>query len=420
VINWRLNPDEIAYIISDGEPGILCVDPEFQSTVDPLIDREGRSIACFSMGKANGTYRAFSDLMENEGASREADVSEADGWVIIHTAAVHGRPRGALITHRGMILSAMQLAHLWHLTENDPSIVTLPLFHVAGLLLATCTMVSGGCNVVLPAFDVDLTLGSVEEFKVATFCTFPPMLKTLLDKAEEGGRDISSLKHGMGLEGPETAKRFEQLTGGTFWAGYGQSETSGFVTLAQSSKRPGSAGLPCQLSEVQILDDYGNVLPAGRLGEIAVRGPVVFKGYWNLAKETEYTFRNGWHHTGDLGRLDEAGYLWFEGRSPEKELIKPGGENVYPAEVENVIRENPLVEDVSVIGVSDSQWGEAIKAVCVLRQGASLAEADLIEFVAARIARYKKPKHVVFVPELPKLADGSIDREKVKQEHGTA
>ncbi|MEJ2716585.1 MAG: AMP-binding protein, partial [Deltaproteobacteria bacterium] len=402
VINWRLNPDEIAYIISDGAPGILCVDPEFQSTVSPLIDREGRSVACFSMGNGNGMFRAFSDLMENDGRSPETDVSDTDGWIIIHTAAVHGRPRGALITHRGMILTALQLMRPWHLTEDDPSLVMLPLFHEAGQLVAMGTVIAGGCNVVLPAFDVDQALSYIEEFRVATFGTFPPILKTILDKAEEAGRDISSLKHGMGLEEPGTAKRFEQMTGGTFWAGYGQSETSGLVTLAPYFAKPGSAGMPGHLSEVQILDEDGNVLPTGQSGEIAVRGPSVFKGYWNLEEETEYTFRNGWHHTGDRGRLDEDGYLWFEGRAPEKELIKPGGENVYPAEVEKVIREHPLVEEVSVIGVPDSQWGEAIKAVCVLRQGQSLAQGELIEFVAARIARYKKPKHVVFVPELPK------------------
>jgi long-chain acyl-CoA synthetase len=267
---------------------------------------------------------------------------------------------------------------------------------------------------------VDQVLGHIEEFKVATFGTFPPILKTILDKAEESGRDISSLKHGMGLEEPATAQRFEQMTGGTFWAGYGQSETSGLVTLAPYFERPGSAGLPCRLCDVQILDELGNLLPVGQSGEIGVRGPSVFKGYWNLEKETQYTFRGGWHHTGDRGRIDEDGYLWFEGRAPEKELIKPGGENVYPAEVEQVIKEHPQVREVSVIGVPDSQWGEAIKAICVLESGASLAEKELIEFVAGRIARYKKPKHVIFVPNLPKKEDGSIDRDKVKQDYGAA
>jgi acyl-CoA synthetase (AMP-forming)/AMP-acid ligase II len=130
------------------------------------------------------------------------------------------------------------------------------------------------------------------------------------------------------------------------------------------------------------------------------------------------TLRNGWHHTGDMGRFDQAGYLWYAGRSPAKELIKPGGENVYPAEVEKVVREHAAIAEVAVIGVPDAQWGEAIKAVCVCRPGLSVAPADLIDFVAGRIARYKKPKHVVFVAALPRTAQGAIDRAKVKQEHG--
>ena len=145
---------------------------------------------------------------------------------------------------------------------------------------------------------------------------------------------------------------------------------------------------------------------------------MVFKGYWNLTEDNEYAFRFGWHHTGDVGHFDENGYLWYEGRKAYKVLIKPGGENVYPAEVEKVLLEHPLVEEACVIGVPDKKWGEAIRALCVLKMGASLAESELVEFVASRIARYKKPKYISFITDLPKTKNGSIDREKVKAEHG--
>jgi acyl-CoA synthetase (AMP-forming)/AMP-acid ligase II len=144
----------------------------------------------------------------------------------------------------------------------------------------------------------------------------------------------------------------------------------------------------------------------------------VFLGYWNLEEDTRYTFRNGWHHTGDIGRLDENGFLWYVKRKAEKELIKPGGENVYPAEVEMAILEHPEVVEVSVIGVRDREWGEAVKAICVVKPGSSLTPQGLIDFVASRIARFKKPKFVDFVPALPKASDGSIDQEKVKAEYG--
>lgn len=203
-------------------------------------------------------------------------------------------------------------------------------------------------------------------------------------------------------------------TKASFWTGYGQSETSGAFCFASYSERPGSAGIPGFLAETQIVDDYGNVLEDEKSGEIVVRGSLVFKGYWNLQEENEYIFRDGWHHTGDLGRIDEDGYLWFNGRSPTKELIKTGGENVYPVEVEKVILAHPMVEEVAVIGVPDTQWGEAIKAVCVLKQEASISETDLMDFVASRIACFKKPKYVVFVPRLPKKEGRMIDRNEVR------
>jgi long-chain acyl-CoA synthetase len=146
-----------------------------------------------------------------------------------------------------------------------------------------------------------------------------------------------------------------------------------------------------------------------------MKGPMIFKGYWNLPEETEYTFREGWHHTGDLGQFDEYGYLWYKGRKPEKELIKTGGENVYPAEVEKVILQHTAVEKAVVFGVSDPKWKEAIKAVCQLKQGQSLETRELIDFVGERIAGFKKPRHVEFVRDLPLQKDGSIDRKKIRE-----
>ena len=192
------------------------------------------------------------------------------------------------------------------------------------------------------------------------------------------------------------------------------------VTVCPYSEKPGSAGKEGPLVKVKLVDEHDREVEVGKPGEICVRGPLVFLGYWNLEEDNRYTFREGWHHTGDIGRLDENGYLWYVKRKAEKELIKPGGENVYPAEVEKVILENPEVAEASVIGVKDVEWGEAIKAVCALKPGSSLTKQGLIDFVASRIARFKKPKYVQFVPALPKTQDGAIDREKVKADYGKA
>jgi len=169
------------------------------------------------------------------------------------------------------------------------------------------------------------------------------------------------------------------------------------------------------LADVRLFNDYDKEVESGQVGEIVVRGPMVFKGYWNLPEETSHTFREGWHHTGDQGRFDEEGFLWYAGRKAEKELIKPGGENVYPAEVEKVILQHPAVERTVVFGVPDPKWKEGIKAVCELKEGQSLELQELIDFVGERIARFKKPQYVEFVTDIPLLEDGSPDRAKVKE-----
>jgi acyl-CoA synthetase (AMP-forming)/AMP-acid ligase II len=312
------------------------------------------------------------------------------------------------------------MIQLLGLTEQDCNLGMLPLFHVGGLSATLAVMQAGGCNIILPKFEPDSALDRIERDRVTIFGEFPPMLDKILEGAAEKGRDLSSLKAVIGIERPETIRRLENETAARFWSSYGQTETSGLVSMSPYSDRPGSAGRPCLLAEVEIMDESGGLLGPGTPGEIVVRGPMVFKGYWKKDEDTAYTFRVGWHHTGDMGHLDEDGYLWYSGRLPEKELIKPGGENVYPAEVEECILQHPSIREAAVIGVPDVRWGEAIKAVCVLHTGRSLGPADLIEFVGSRIARFKKPQHVVFVPDLPRKEDGSIDRTKVKACYGDA
>jgi long-chain acyl-CoA synthetase len=199
---------------------------------------------------------------------------------------------------------------------------------------------------------------------------------------------------------------------------YGQTETSCLVSIGRYNDRPGSAGKTILLGDVRLVDDHDHAVAPGEVGEITLKGPMVFKGYWGLPEDNEYCFRNGRHHTGDLGRFDAGGFLFYAGRKAEKELIKPGGENVYPAEVEKIILQHAAVEQTVVIGVPDPKWKEGIKAVCLLKKGAVLEASELIEFVGARIARFKKPQYVEFVSELPLKKDGSIDRQEVKRMYG--
>lgn len=417
-INWRLSAEEIVFILHDADPSILLVDSEFQPMVQAQINRLSGIRQIFNLEPDDGQMKDFKTLLADGGSFTPAEVATDDGFVIIHTAAVAGRPRGALLSHGNVMAVNLQLNYCFSLTENDVHLNLLPLFHVAGLFMATNSFHAGALNVNMSKFDAVQAADLIARKKVSLIFDFSPILAALLDQQEKNGADLSSLKAVMGIESPEAIERYQAATGGTFYCMYGQTETSCLASMAPYNDRPGSAGRVIPLAGIRLVDDQDQPVPIGQVGEISVKGPMVFKGYWNLPEDNAYTFRNGWHHTGDMGRFDEQGFLWYAGRKPEKELIKPGGENVYPGEVEKVILLHPAVAKTVVFGVPDPKWKEGIKAVCQLKPGAVLATGELIEFVGQRIARYKKPQYVEFVPELPLTADGSIDRNKVKALYG--
>jgi acyl-CoA synthetase (AMP-forming)/AMP-acid ligase II len=418
-VNWRLAAEEVVQVLNDATPKLVFADAEHQPAVAAARDRLPSVQRCYAFGAAQAPFSAYAELLQSDAPLPEAEVSGDSGYVIIHTAAVAGRARGALISHRGLITASTQLIHHWNLGAEDVQLGMLPLFHITGLGLVLALQQAGGSTALSARFDPAAAVRQIAEAHVTLFAEFAPMLATLLDKAAEVGADLSSLRVVTGLDTPDTIKRFETACpNARFWAAYGQSEVSGGVTFAPYRERPGSAGRPALFSTVAVFDDLDQPLASGQTGEIVVRGPMVFQGYWNCDADNALTFRNDWHHTGDMGRFDEDGYLWYAGRSPAKELIKPGGENVYPAEVEKAILEHVAIAEVVVLGVPDAHWGEAVKAVCVCKPGERVSAEDLIEFVGQRIARFKKPKHVSFVVQLPRTAAGVIDRQAVKQEHG--
>ena len=419
-VNWRFQEEEIFFVLNDCEPRFIFVGQPYCDVVSKVVKRVEFIEQCFAMGPGTppADYLPFNSLYTHEGADRNFDISADAGFVIIHTAAVEGEPRGALLSQANIVFNSMVTLLRYHLSEKDCHICILPLFHIAGLALTMAAVHCSGKNVILERFKPDQALAAIEKEKGTTFFNFAPILKMLMEANEEAGCDISSLRHVTGMDHPENIMRFLQLVPGVnYETGFGQTEAMA-VTGGLISDRPGSAGRATPLSRVALFDDLGQEVPMGQPGEICVRSPTVFLGYWNREADNEYTFRKGWHHTGDIGRFDEDGFLWYVKRMAQKELIKPGGENVYPAEVEKVILTHAAVAEVSVIGVSDKQWGEAIKAICVLEPGQTVDPDALKEYVASRIARYKKPKHVVFVDALPKMADNEIDREKVKKDHG--
>ncbi len=417
-INWRLSLEEALFNLNDCEPVMLFVDPEYQEMIGGSKDKLPSVKDYYSMKPPGGGFPGFDTLLKNDGYFQPADVSTDDGLVIIHTAAVAGRPRGALLSHGNLICANTHISLQTNLSTDDVHLNILPLFHVGGLFMASGSFHAGALNVNMSKFDAARAVSLIEEKKVSVMFDFAPILASILEEHKKSGRNIKTLQHVAGLESPTVIESYQKLTGGTFSCMYGQTETSAIATMGRYSDRPGSAGRTIQLADVRIVDDNDKPLPAGEIGEIVVKGPMVFRGYWNLADDTASAFRGGWQHTGDLGRFDEDGFLWYEGRKAEKELIKPGGENVYPAEVEKVILEHPGVEKTVVFGVPDPKWKEGIKAVCQLKAGQTLEPRELIAFVGTRIASFKKPQYVQFVPELPKLKNGSADRAKVKELYG--
>ena len=417
-INWRLSAEEVGFNLNDCEPKLVFVDQEFQEIIESLRNKLPSVKKYFNLGPEGGKFVKFISLMDHQDTFEPVQVSTDDGFVIIHTAAVAGKPRGALLSHGNVLCANIHFIYLLNLTPRDVYLNILPLFHVGGLFLSAASFHAGSLTLNVKKFDAAKATELIQKKGVSVMLEFPPILSSILDHHENTGIDIKSLRAVSGLDSTETIERYQRFTGGHFYSTYGQTETSCLATFGLYDDKPGSAGKMLPLAEVKIVDEYDRPIPVGQVGEIIMKGPMIFKGYWNLPKDNEYTFREDWHHTGDQGRFDEDGFLWYVGRKAEKELIKPGGENVYPAEVEKVILQHPAIENTVVFGVPDPKWKEGIKAVCQLKERHSLEPQELIDFVGKRIARYKKPQYVEFVSEIPLREDGTPDRQKLKSLHG--
>ncbi|WP_321419658.1 AMP-binding protein [uncultured Desulfobacter sp.] len=414
LINRRLGEDELAHALDDTTPQVVIYDNEIKDKIGPLIQERTGIDHSFNLAED------FSSLYapDPQGAIELAADSDPDlAYIIIHTAAVQGKPRGAVLSQASLILANLQLMHAYGLDNTKAYLNILPLFHIMGVNIGLGTLMAGGKNVIMEQFSPQDSIDLIREQNVSIFGSFPPILGRILDsiQSQDTPPDLPSLEIVAGLENPETAKQWETVTGSKFWIMYGQTETSGLITFSPIFEAPGSAGRVSPLVRMIVADDLDHALPPGNTGEILVKGPLVFNGYWNADDLNAFTFRNGWHHTGDMGQLDENGYLYFKGRKPEKELIKPGGENVFPAEVENALASHGAVDKACVFGVPDAEFGEAIKAVCTLNAGCTVEEKELIAYTGTLIAGFKKPKSIVFVDQLPLTAAGDIDRFAIKE-----
>lgn len=407
LLNTRSSASEIETIIADSGARHVFVDVSLESLIAGLPDER---VTCYALMGATEKLQAYP--APDAACIPQWPIIEASLPLVgIPTAAVQGRPRIALLSHAALMHQAFQLSAHWSLNTQDRHLCILPLFHTAGLSLSIAVQLVGGAIVLIKGFDAAAAVDAVEEHNASFFSSFAPILNTVLDAADARGAALSSLRIVTGLEPQQAVGRLvRRCPHVRFWHGYGQTETGGIVTLGVVGDHVGSAGRPLAEVGLRIATESGADAGVDKIGEILVRGPGIFSGYWQLPAVNAHVAREGWHHTGDLGHIDADGYLWYEGRTAEKIMIKSGGENIYPVEVEQALLGHPAVAQARVVGVPDEKWGETVRAFCVLRAGSQVGEQELIDFVGTRIARFKRPKEVLFVESL----SGELNNESEK------
>lgn len=355
---------------------------------------------------------SFHRLLE-EGRDEPTKVynTDEDIAVICYTSGTTGLAKGAMISHANFISNISTLSDLWELTDKDKLMMALPMFHVHGLGIAVHGMVYCGYTMVLlERFDARKVIEGIDKYRCTVFMGVPTMYIKLLEVGE-CKCDLSSMRLWTVGSAPmpvEAMEKFRQKYGFELLERYGMTETA--VVIASNplrgKRKLGSVGKPIPGVEVKIVDDDGNEVPPNEFGEIVVRGPNVMKGYWNKPHETEEAFRDGWFHTGDLGKIDEEGYLHIVGR--KKEMIISGGFKIFPREVEEVLHIHPKVREAAVVGIPDPVRGESVKAFIVLKDGATVTQNELDEFCRSNLAAFKVPRVYEFVSSIPRTPSGKI------------
>jgi malonyl-CoA/methylmalonyl-CoA synthetase len=361
--------------------------------------------------------RLGTDLATNTQPYSVTDTATA---VIIYTSGTTGRPKGAEITHGNLISNLQALHSAWGWQSDDVLLHVLPIFHVHGLFVALHgALYAGATTLLMHEFDARRILQMLADGQCSVFMAVPTIHQRLLDVPDAGQFDLSRVRlitSGSDRLPDEVFTGFQQTFGYTLLERYGMTETGmNCSNPLNGERRLGSVGLPLSDVEVRIANpENDQPLPNGEIGEVQLRGPNIFKGYWKQSQKTAESFSaDGWFHTGDLGFLEADGYLTLCGRS--KDLIISGGLNIYPPEVERVLAEHPSVAACAVIGCPDREWGERVTAVVVLNQGVSVSSGELIAFCRERLAPYKSPKSIVFREDLPRNAMGKIQKAELRK-----
>ncbi len=357
-------------------------------------------------------------LFAAEPVAQTAERADGDPAVIVYTSGTTGAPKGATLTHANLAAGARVGRDLVDAGPDSVTVATLPLFHVFGMSsIMNVSMLAGGLLTLVPRFEPGKVLEVIERDRATTFGGVPTMYGALLHHPERERFDVSTLRlcvSGGASLPVEVLRGFDEAFGCKVLEGYGLSETTGMASFnpPDRERKPGSIGVPIGGTEMRVVDDDGNALPAGERGEIVMRGPFVMSGYWNREEATAEAMRDGWFHTGDIAVVDEDGYFFIVDR--KKDLIIRGGYNVYPRELEELLYEHPAVLEAAVLGFAHESLGEEVAAVVVLKDGASAQPEELREYLKQRVAAYKYPRVVTIVDELPKGPTGKILKREIE------
>ena len=423
-LNWRLSPVELAYNLTDSGAETLFFDNEFAETVTSLMGKSPIKRQIVLGGKAAPGVESYDALQTSETdhepeADRTVDLDTPH--IIMYTAGTTGRPKGAVLGQGASFYNALNLQADMNFTPKDRNLSVLPMFHIGGIGLFTLPMLyTGGTVVIQRAFDPAITLKLLETEHITLFFGVAAIFLFLIQHPDFKPEVFLNTRVVMSGGAPlpvSLVKRYHEA-GIVLQQGFGMSEAAPSISTLSKDlalKKAGSIGRALFHVEADIVDTHMNPVPLGEVGELIIRGPNLMQGYWSRPEATAEVFAGGWFHTGDLARMDSDGDLYIVDR--KKDMFISGGENIYPAEVENAIFELPQVAETAVIGLKDERWGEIGCAVVSLKPAETLSEQEIINFLKERLARYKVPKSVVFLDQLPRNAAGKVPKNKLREQY---
>ena len=415
-LNTAYTAGELDYFMRDAEPALFICDPGVLPAIEPLAQAAGvRRIETLD-AEGGGSLTA---MLDSAGAFEDVTRGDDDIAAILYTSGTTGRSKGAMLSHDNLGSNAFMLRDAWAFTGDDVLLHALPIFHTHGLFVATNTILAaGGSMIFLPRFDAAEMLRQLSH--ATSMMGVPTFYIRLLDEPGFTRELVAHMRLFVSGSAPLSAEMHREVrerTGHAILARYGMTETNMNTSNPYVGDRiAGTVGMPLPGVSIRIADpETGAAMPQGEVGVIEIAGPNVFKGYWRMPDKTEAEFRDGWFISGDLGLLDESGYVSIVGRA--KDLIIAGGYNVYPAEVETAIDELPQVHESAVIGVPHRDLGEAVVAVVVPREK-GFSDAQAIQAgLADKLARFKQPRAILFVDALPKNAMGKVQKAALRDEH---